>query len=276
MEITEIIKEAFIFPSNDLAKLAVYIALGFVTAILTILGIVFFAIGLSDSIIFAFIGVILFIAALAVGFILSGYQLSIIKSGIDRDENVPSFQWKENLITGIKYLVVCIVYFIIPAIVVLIVGGITNLYGLSSEVFYKMMYASINAPANATVVAEKIVPQSTLVGLGNAMIITGIVAFVLFLIFMFIQTMGESRLANTGSLGDALNIPEAFKDIGRIGWGKVIAVVILIFLVTAVINIIISGLNSYISGIGIISIVVTPYLMFFAARATGLLYSDIA
>ena len=139
-----------------------------------------------------------------------------------------------------------------------------------------MMYASINAPANATVVAEKIVPQSTLVGLGNAMIITGIVAFVLFLIFMFIQTMGESRLANTGSLGDALNIPEAFKDIGRIGWGKVIAVVILIFLVTAVINIIISGLNSYISGIGIISIVVTPYLMFFAARATGLLYSDIA
>lgn len=276
MEITEIIKEAFIFPSNDLANLAVYIALGFVTAILAILGIVFFAIGLSDSIIFAFIGVILFIASLAVGFILSGYQLSIIKSGIDRDENVPSFQWKENLITGIKYLVVCIVYFIIPAIVVLIVGWITNLYGLSSEVFYKMMYASINAPANATVVAEKIVPQSTLVGLGNAMIITGIVAFVLFLIFMFIQTMGESRLANTGSLGDALNIPEAFKDIGRIGWGKVIAVVILIFLVTAVINIIISGLNSYISGIGIISIVVTPYLMFFAARATGLLYSDIA
>ena len=84
------------------------------------------------------------------------------------------------------------------------------------------------------------------------------------------------NIANTDSLGDALNIPEAFKDIGRIGWGKVIAVVFLIFIIIAIINSVISGLNYYIPGISIISIVVTPYLTFFASRATGLLYSDIA
>ena len=88
--------------------------------------------------------------------------------------------------------------------------------------------------------------------------------------------MAQSRLAKTDSLGYSLNIPEAFKDIGRIGYGKVLAVVILIFIIIAVINALITGLNSYINGIGILSIIVTPYLVFFAARATGLLYSDIA
>lgn len=276
MEITDIIKEAFIFPSTDLAKLAIYIALSFVSVILSVLGLSLFVLGLLDNGAYAVIGVVLFIAGLILGFILSGYLMSILKSGIDGDENVPEFKWKENLITGIKYLIVNIVYFIIPAIIVLIVGWITNVYGLSAEIFTKMMTASMNAPANATVDIANVVPQSTFVSLGNAMLITGIVAFVLFLIFLFIQTMGESRLANTGSLGDALNIVEAFKDIGRIGWGKVIAVVVLIFLIVAVINAVISGINSYINGFSIISIIVTPYLIFFSSRATGLLYSDIA
>lgn len=276
MEIMDIIKESLIFPSNDLAKLAIYIALTFVAGILAVLGLILFALGLIDNVIYTIIGFILVIAGLIVGFILAGYQISIIKSGIDGDEAVPEFNWKEDLINGINYLVVNIVYFIIPAIIVLIVAWATNLFGLIGETFNKMMYASINAPANTTVTFSNVVPQSTIISLGTAMIVTAVVAFVLFLIFMFIQTMGESRLANTGNLGDALNVPEAFKDIGRIGWGKVIAVVILIFLVISVINAIISGLNYYIAGISIVSIIVTPYLIFFASRATGLLYSDIA
>ena len=276
MEITDIIKEAFIFPSTDLAKLAIYIALSFVSVLLSVLGLALFVLGLLDNGAYAVIGVVLFIAGLVLGFILSGYLMSILKSGIDGDENVPEFKWKENLITGIKYLIVNIVYFIIPAIIVLIVGWITNVYGLSAEIFTKMMTASMNAPANATVDIANVVPQSTFVSLGNAMLITGIVAFILFLIFLFIETMGESRLANTDSLGDALNVVEAFKDIGRIGWGKVIAVVVLIFLIVAVINAVISGINSYINGFSIISIIVTPYLIFFSSRATGLLYADIA
>ncbi|WP_405290694.1 DUF4013 domain-containing protein [Methanobrevibacter sp.] len=276
MEIIDIIKESFVYPSNDLAKLAIYIALTFVSTILIFLGILLLGMGLTQSAIYAVIGIILFIGAIVVAFILSGYLISIVKFGINHDENLPEFQWKENLITGVKYLVVKFVYFIIPAIIVLIVGGITNLFGLSADVFSKIATSSVNASANTTAVASNIVPQSTLASFGTAIAITGIVAVILFLIFLFIETMAESRLANTDSLGDALNIPEAFKDIGRIGWGKVIAVVFLIFIIIAIINSVISGLNYYIPGISIISIVVTPYLTFFASRATGLLYSDIA
>ena len=88
--------------------------------------------------------------------------------------------------------------------------------------------------------------------------------------------MGQSRLAKTDNLGEALNIREAFGDIARIGYGKVIGVIILIFVIIIVINMVLTLLNSYINGIGILSIIVTPYLVFFAARATGLLYSDMA
>ncbi|WP_295610899.1 DUF4013 domain-containing protein [uncultured Methanobrevibacter sp.] len=276
MEIIDIIKEAMVYPSNDLAKLAIYIALSFAIGILFILGLVLFALGVSENAVFAVIGVILFIGALVVSFILSGYLISIVKSGIDGDEDLPEFIWKENLITGVKYLVVNIVYFIIPAIIVLIIGAATNLFGLAAEVISKTVNASVQAQANSTVVASNVVPQATMTSFLTAFSITAIIAAVVFLIFLFIETMAEARLANTGNIGDALNIPEAFKDIGRIGWGKVIAVVFLIFIIIAVINSVISGLNYYISGISIISLIVTPYLTFFASRATGLLYSDIA
>ena len=140
----------------------------------------------------------------------------------------------------------------------------------------KMMLASMSAQANSTRILTDVVPQPLIMNFGTALMITGFIAFILFVVFAFIQTMGESRLANTGDLKEALNIPEAFRDIGRIGYGKVIAVLLRIFVVIAVINAIINGLDNFVNGIRILSIVVTPYLVFFAARVTGLLYSDIA
>lgn len=209
-------------------------------------------------------------------FILCGFQIKIIKSGIDKTEDFAEFNWKDYSILGVKDVVVNIVYFIIPAIIVLIVGWATGLFTKSQELFIKMMYASMYAPSNTTVLLTDLVPQSYLVSFGYALAITVIIAIILFIFFGFIRTMGESRLANTGSLEEGINISEAFKDIGRIGWGKVIAVVILIIIVIAIINAILGLLNSWISGISILSIIITPYLMFFAARAVGLLYSDIA
>jgi len=276
MEIMEIIKEAMVFPSKDIVKLAVYIALSVVSVLLGAFGIIYLAIGVASQSFWIIIGVIAFIAALILGFITTGYIVSIIRSGIEHEESAPQFMWKENLVTGIKFVVLNIVYFIIPAIVVLILGWVTNLFGMASIMFTRMMYASMAAPANATVTIADVVPQSMIISFGNSLIIVGIVAFILFVIFGFLETMGQCRLAKTDSLGYAVNIPEAFRDIGRIGFGKVIGLTVLIFVIILVINCIISGLNAYIAGFSILSIIVTPYLSFFAARASGLLYSDIA
>lgn len=276
MEIMEIIKEAMVFPSKDIVKLAVYIALSVVSVLLGAFGIIYLAIGVASQSFWIIIGVIAFIAALILGFITTGYIVSIIRSGIEHEESAPQFMWKENLVTGIKFVVLNIVYFIIPAIVVLILGWVTNLFGMASIMFTRMMYASMAAPANATVTIADVVPQSMIISFGNSLIIVGIVAFILFVIFGFLEIMGQCRLAKTDSLGYAVNIPEAFRDIGSIGFGKVIGLTVLIFVIILVINCIISGLNAYIAGFSILSIIVTPYLSFFAARASGLLYSDIA
>lgn len=279
MEIMEIIKEAFVFPSKDIAKLAVYIVFAIVLGLLCGGGVGAAIVGIvGNNAIISVVGIILFVFGLILGFIVTGYQVSIVKSGIDLDEEVPAFVWKENLITGVKYLIMSIVYYIIPAIIIAIVGVLTNVPGNVYAIVQESAQSSLNSTmaANATAPAVTTVSNVLLGNLVTSLAITALVGLILVVIFSFIHTMGQARLANTGSLGEALNIPEAFRDLGRIGWGKVIATIILIAIIIAVINIIISFISYYVNGFGIISIIVSPYLLFFACRATGLLYSDIA
>ena len=278
MEIMEIIKEAFIFPSQNLEKLAIYIVLTFAVGILFVGGIITGAVGFMNSSAYLVLTVILFILGIVVSLIITGYQIDLLKAGIDHDELAPAFDWKNNLITGIMMLVVSIVYFIIPAIVVLIMALITNIPGQVIDMIQK----AAASPANVTAVAGSSTPviqgvsDAAIASLVSSLAVTALVAMVVFIIFVFLKTMGESRLANTGSLGEALNIPEAFKDITRIGAGKVIAVVLLVIVVVAVIQGILGYIYGQVPQISIISVIVTPYLTFFTQRAVGLLYSDIA
>ena len=276
MEIIDIIKEAFIFPSNNLEKLAIYIVLTFVMGMLVVGGIFSFVFS-SQSSALLIVGLILCIAAIILALIISGYQLKIMKSGIDQDEEAPAFDWKNDGINGIKVIVLGIVYFIIPAIIVGIVALITNVPSNLVQIIQEYS-TSINATAavNSTASVMPAVSSASWAALGTSLAITAIIAFVLFIIFAFIQTMGQARLANTGSLGNGLNIVEAAKDISRIGVGKVIAVILLVFIVIMVIQGILGYIYGQIPQLSIISIIITPYFVFFTQRAYGLLYSDIA
>ena len=278
MEILEIIKDSFIFPTKNLDKLAIYIVLTLVVGFLIVGGALLAAISAMESSYLAIIGLILFIIGIIFSLVISGYQLGILKSGIDLDEDAPSFDLKNDLINGLKVLVVTIVYLIIPAIIVLIVGLITNIPGNVTKVVQEAALSPANATAmaNSTGISLNAVSQSTMAAFGTSLAITAIVALVAFIIFAFFEMMGLARLANTGSLGEALNIPEAARDISRIGVGKVIAVVILVVIIIGVINAVLGRIYGEIPGLSILSIVVTPYLAFFSQRASGLLYSDIA
>ena len=277
MEIIDIIKEAFIFPSQNLEKLAIYIALMFVMGILAVGGVFTGVFAVVNNSLYFILTAILVIVAILVSFIISGYQIGIVKSGIDQVDDAPSFDWLNDLVTGIKLLVVSIVYFIIPTIIVAIMALVTNIPGQLIEIGKQVSVS----PANATAVASGAMPIATIsdaaaASLGTSIAITAIIGFVLFIIFAFLHTMAEARLANTGSLSDAVNVVEAFKDITRIGVGKVIAVILLSIIVVAVIQGILGYIYGQIPQLSIISIIVTPYFAFFTNRVTGLLYSDIA
>lgn len=278
MEILDIIKEGFIFPSQNLDKVAIYLVVTLVVGLLAVTGIFSFVISLIDQQISA-LGIILCILGILVSFIISGYQLGLLKSGIDQDPEAPSFDWVKDFINGIKLLIVNIVYFIIPAIIVLILTFVTNVPGNIMNLFQQaaLSPADLTTVANSTGTAvQSISAQSAFVSVLSSVSIVLVIGFVLFIIFAFLSTMGQARLANTGSLGQAINIIEAYNDIIKIGVGKVIAVILLIAIVGIVINSILTFLITYMPQLSILTIVVAPYLVFFTQRATGLLYSEIA
>ncbi len=304
MSITEMIKEAIVFPSKDLGPLAIYIVMTIIMAFLSFGGFIYAI--LTDDIVSTIIGIIISIIAIIIELILMGYQIKLIKTGIDNEETAPAFEWKEDCITGIKYLVVKIVYCIIPALITFIVAlatnvpaninslltEITNSFAASSSESALSTFATLNSTANSTdymaafsslnstngtnAIPAIHVSDAVINSLVTSLTITAIVALIVFLIFAILQFIAEARLANNGSLGGALNFIEVFKDIGKIGYGKVIGTFLLIVIVVAVINLVFGFIVGFIPVFWIFTLILTPYLLFFSKRTAGLLYSDIA
>nr|WP_295162232.1 DUF4013 domain-containing protein [uncultured Methanobrevibacter sp.] len=274
MEVIDLIKDAFLFPSKNVKVLLIYIILAILVGGLSTTGTLMYALGfvVPEGFLWGGLAVVI---AMVIGWVMSGYLISVIKSGIDLDDEVPEFVWWDNFITGFDNFIVSIVYFIIPAFIVAVVGYLTNIYGNIMTVVMAVVAEAQGAYLGTSVIAYDAIAQA-MVNLIFALATTITVAIVLFVIFSFLQTMAEARLANTGSLSEALNIFEAAKDIKRIGIAKVIIVILLIFVVVAVIEMVLSAVYSYVPFLSILSVIVGPYLVFFAQRAVGLLYSDIA
>ena len=102
-----------------------------------------------------------------------------------------------------------------------------------------------------------------------------IISLILVILFALANFMAKCRLAKTDNLGDALAIGEAIGDISRVGFGKIIAtvlVIVVILVIVAFILALITNMNNTIGAIllGIFSV----YFVFFYNRAIGLLYSE--
>ena len=234
----EIISDAIHYPLNHVKELAIYIALTFVMLLILIFAGVGLIAGsdLNNLAAAGLIGIIGFILALIVSLLIEGYGLDILKLGIERSQDAPSIDIARQVINGIKYLIVAIVYLIIPCIIMVILMQINKTLGL-------------------------------------------IIGLIIFIIFGLGLYMGSCRLAKTESLGYALNIPEAFQDIMKVGIVKLLVVLILVGIIAAILNWI-AGLFGGMGTIGaiissILQAIVGAYLFFFNNRAVGLLYSDI-
>lgn len=103
-----------------------------------------------------------------------------------------------------------------------------------------------------------------------------IIVLILTIVFSLAEFMAKCRLAKTEDLGSALAIGEAIGDISRVGIGKLLATVIIIFIVMIVISIIIGMIANYHATIGgILMGIFGVYAVFFYNRAVGLLYSNV-
>ena len=126
MDLGEIFGDALVYPAHNIKSLLIYAILGVIGAIiggasiLSILG----AFGTTGWGSFAFsgvgiVGVIVFILIL---FLIGGYALDIIKFGIERRDDGPGIDFGRQIANAVKLIIVDLVYYVVPAIIVFILG----------------------------------------------------------------------------------------------------------------------------------------------------------
>lgn len=118
MELGEILGDALVYPFQNIKAFAIYLILGIILGIAVAGTFAGMMAGVATDNLLAVIGsgIIGIIVALFLGFFISGYELDIIKYGIERSGGAPEIDFIRQFINGIKYFVVSIVYMIIPII----------------------------------------------------------------------------------------------------------------------------------------------------------------
>lgn len=269
MQLGEIISDALKYPFNDYGK---WLVLG-VLFIVCSLGSILAQFKVYNNI----LSLILIIVSVIVSIIVLGYALSVLRNGIELSDEIPDFDWTNNFVDGIKYVVVTFVYFLIPSIIVSIISFITG-YGPLSKILTQQNMQKF-AALNGTVTANdifNIVPKEVWASLFTSIAITAIIALILFIIFAIFDYVALCRLAKYDSLGEAFAFKEVFSDIKEIGFLKILAYLIIALVISSIVGIILA----FVSAVPFIGIIVAAlfgnsFLILFNNRALGLLYSDV-
>ena len=126
MGISEILGDALAYPFHNIKALVLYIVLGIIAGLLGGTTIVDFAVAFSTKGVggaalagLGIVGVIVFVLVL---FLIEGYALDIIKYGIERRSDGPGIDVARQISNAIKLFVVSIVYYVVPAIITLILS----------------------------------------------------------------------------------------------------------------------------------------------------------
>lgn len=119
MELGEILGDALVYPLSNIKALVLYVILGIILGIAIVGTVVSIVAGAAIDNIFVALGsgIIGIIIALIISFAISGYQLDIIKYGVERSNGAPGIDFVRQFINGVKFFVVEIVYMIIPIII---------------------------------------------------------------------------------------------------------------------------------------------------------------
>ena len=209
--------------------------------------------------------------------VLLGYNLTVIKNGIESNPEIPDFDWVKNFVDGIKYIVVAFVYFIIPAIISTIIAILTG-YGPLSKILTQSnldKFAALNGTVTQSDILN-IVPADVWNSLFTSIAVTAIIALILFIIFAIFQYIAICRLSKYGNFGEAFNFKEIYADIKKISILKIIAFLVISFVISSVIGIIL-GFIAIIPFIGLIiaALFGHSFIILFNGRSLGLLYSEV-
>lgn len=228
--ITDIVVEGLKYPFNDIKKL---LGLGVLFAIMSLISV--FTSVKSLDVFRATVHIVennnttlshlqfsqlpfgdiyLLMGLLIVSFILSlfvlGYQYGIVKFSIEKKEDLPGFSNIFGMfVNGIKYLIVCVAYGIIPMIVLLCGMLMSN-------------------------------NQSIL-------FVATLISGLLFIIVYFLLIMALNNMIAQDSLKKAFSFGEILGNISNLGWGRYIGIIIFTIIIHMIIMAAASFVLSFIS-----------------------------
>ena len=191
-----------------------------------------------------------------VNLIVTGYASRVLKESPGADAPPKLENYGDMFIDGLKIAVVSIIYMLIPLI--LIAAGVGS--------FFAAMVTE--GGPNFVPGAFKPAYMGLLSGTGIALALIGLlVAFVM----LILLAAGIAHMIKTGKFGKAFAFSEILNLIGKIGWGKYIAWLILIVVLAAIVG----AIAGAIPVVGwLLAAIIGPAVTVFCFRSLGLLYSE--
>ncbi len=259
MTLTDIVKNSFKYPL-DVPKWAILSVLVIIGNLVIVLPFLFLIEEMNNE--------ILSLISIIVSIFVLGYGISILRSSIDKSDNMPDFNIKNNFADGLKHIVVSFVYLIIPFLIFIALSYLMNItaynFDLVTYSFTKTTLLNQTADSIYTV-TETAAPTLNI-------IITLIISFVISLVFALFEIIGLCRLAKFNSLKEAFNFKVIVGELKQKGL-KLFAGIIVIFLISFILSAVFAAFNLFSWGI-IISLIGYAYLFIFHYRFIGLLYGE--
>ena len=119
MNVSEIITDALMYPLNNIKALLIYVVLGIIAGLAvggTVVGVAT-GTAANNAWLTGGAGIIGLIISIVLFLLIDGYQLDIVKYGINRDPGAPGIDVVRQVTNAIKLIIVYIVYFIVPVII---------------------------------------------------------------------------------------------------------------------------------------------------------------
>ena len=196
MSISEMFSDALAYPFNNIKALLLYVVLGIIVALLGGATIVDFAVAFTTKGVggaalagLGIVGVILFVLVV---FLVEGYALDIIKYGIERRSDGPGIDFGRQVSNAIKLVVVSIVYYVVPAIITLILSLFLRdwLIAIIGVILF-IVFALANFMAKCRLAKTDNLGDALAIGeaigdISRVLLITVIVVFVILMIISFI------------------------------------------------------------------------------------------
>lgn len=184
-----------------------------------------------------------------VNWIVIGYAARVLRESPSTETPPKLEKYGEMFVDGAKVTFASLIYMLVPTI--LIATGASSLFaGMLS------LQGGFAAPS---------------VMLGGTGVVLLLVGILLGIILLLLLAAGMAHMLKTGKFGKAFAFGEILRIIRGIGWGKYIAWIV----VLVIISMIIGGVAGLIPYVGwVISAIISPILSVFIFRSLGLLYNE--